>query len=108
MCCNRRVGFSDDTRYVNVLTLHRLSGLGLATTEKLAKSGAHVAILDLDDSRGISQRLGPQVRFFKVDESKTEQIESAVNGITSWGKEISEDIAAIVCCAGILGPAKVG
>ena len=73
----------------------------------MAKSGAHVAILDLDDSHGIAQRLGSQVRFFKVDVSKTEQIKLAVKGITAWGKEIGEVIAAVVCCAGILGPAKV-
>jgi 3-hydroxyacyl-CoA dehydrogenase / 3-hydroxy-2-methylbutyryl-CoA dehydrogenase len=86
----------------------RLSGLGLATTEKLVNLGAHVAIVDLEDSTGISQRLGSQVRFFKVDVSNTRQIGSAVTGIVGWAKEISEDIAAIVCCAGILGPAKVG
>jgi 3-hydroxyacyl-CoA dehydrogenase/3-hydroxy-2-methylbutyryl-CoA dehydrogenase len=81
--------------------------LGLATVECLIQNGAYVAILDLQDKNDLARRLGSKARFFKIDVSKSEDIKSAVDEIVSWKKEVRANIGGVICCAGILGPAKV-
>lgn len=71
--------------------------------------GASIAVFDLQLPKGASGNaieLQGQ-KYFKVDVSKTEDVAAAVEGVVAWSKETNKPIAAVVCCAGFLGPAKV-
>ena len=61
--------------------------------------------LQLPTSRGDDFK---NIKYFKADVSNTKDVEEATNGIISWSKEARLDVIAVVCCAGYLGPAKVG
>ena len=79
------------------------SGLGAATARMLARRGAKVALLDLDEERGgrIAEELGG--RFFKVDVTNEAQVTDALEQAAKAHGE------ARICinCAGIAPPAKV-
>lgn len=47
------------------------------------------------------------VRYFKADVSNEQDVKKATSGIVEWSESTKLDVAAIVCCAGYLGPAKV-
>lgn len=71
--------------------------------------GASIAVFDLQlpkSASGNAVELQGQ-KYFKVDVSKTEDVAVAVEGVVAWSKETKKPIAAVVCCAGFLGPAKV-
>lgn len=75
----------------------------------MSSLGASTAVFDLqlpEDLPDGKPDLKKQ-RFFKVDVSKTEQVAAAVHGVVAWSKETNKPVAAVVCCAGFLGPAKV-
>lgn len=90
-----------------LLTVYRLSGLGLATTKRLNERGAYVAVIDLhlpkDDIRFTSDRL----KFFKADVSNSDEVQQVTGEIANWSESSGLKIAAVVCCAGLLGPQKV-
>ncbi|KAL7942662.1 NAD(P)-binding protein [Trichoderma barbatum] len=92
-----------------VIVTGGLSGLGAATVKLMSSLGASIAVFDLqlpkDSPAGDS--ISQTHRFFKVDVSKTEQVAEAVQAVVAWSKQTSKPIAAVVCCAGYLGPAKI-
>ncbi|WP_026555135.1 SDR family NAD(P)-dependent oxidoreductase [Arthrobacter sp. 35W] len=80
------------------------SGLGLATAERLAASGAHVTIMDLPTSEGAEQaeRLGPLVHFAGVDVTDEDQVRAAFAHAGSI-----EPVRALVHCAGRGKPMRI-
>lgn len=80
------------------------SGLGAATVEKLAASGARVVIADLNDKTGpaLAEKLGSAAAFAKVDVTSTQTIQTAIDlAVERFG---SLDI--LVNCAGAAFPMK--
>lgn len=71
----------------------------------MSSLGASISVFDLQLPAGSSD--SHKYRYFKVDVSNTEQVATAVQAVTAWSKETGKPIAAVVCCAGFLGPAKV-
>ncbi|KAH8123788.1 hypothetical protein FP744_10005685 [Trichoderma asperellum] len=92
-----------------VIVTGGLSGLGAATVKLMRSLGASIAVFDLQlpkGAPGIAVELQGQ-KYFKVDVSRTEDVAAAVEGVVAWSKETKKPIAAVVCCAGFLGPAKI-
>ena len=58
-------------------------GIGRAAVKKLLSEGASVDVWDLDEKAGndLSEKLGSQVSFRKVDVSKIEEVETAVKNV---------------------------
>ncbi len=81
------------------------SGLGRATAERLAASGASVVIVDLPDSGGadIAHELGSNAYFAAADVLDTDSVSDALDVAGSTGKPLR----VVVNCAGIAPPAKV-
>lgn len=84
-----------------------LSGLGLATSERLIALGARVAILDFQEASHGEKTWGSQAKILKVDVSNPDEVKVAVSEVLRWSEELKVNIAAVICCADILGPAKV-
>lgn len=63
--------------------------------------------MDVHDKEDVAGRLGSKVRFYRVDVSNSSDITAAIEKILSWKRDIKRYIGGVVCCAGILGPAKV-
>ncbi|WP_063129705.1 SDR family NAD(P)-dependent oxidoreductase [Nocardia fusca] len=80
------------------------SGLGLATTEALAKAGAHVGVLDLLSSSGagIQEEHAGSVTFVPGDVTSTEDVTRALDILSERGP-----LRVVVNCAGIGPPGKV-
>ncbi|MEV0367856.1 SDR family NAD(P)-dependent oxidoreductase [Nocardia fusca] len=80
------------------------SGLGLATTEALAKAGAHVGVLDLSSSSGagIQEERAGAVTFVPGDVTSTEDVTRALDILSERGP-----LRVVVNCAGIGPPGKV-
>lgn len=86
----------------------RSSGLGLATVLELHKSGAYVAILDIQDiPESEKHTLGTKARYFRTDLTKDAEIEQAVKDSVSWSKETNARIGGVVNCAGVAVAHKV-
>lgn len=66
-----------------------------------------MAILDLPNHHSTIDGLGPKTRFFASDVSVSTDIEGAIAKVISWANGMQTSIAAVVCCAGIMGSAKV-
>lgn len=82
------------------------SGIGEACARRLAHSGARgVAILDMDAERGnrIAGELGASTLFIQVDIAD----EAAVNAAVAVVEERFGRVGALICAAGIAGPAKL-
>jgi NAD(P)-dependent dehydrogenase (short-subunit alcohol dehydrogenase family) len=78
------------------------SGLGLATTERLAAAGAHVVVLDLvsSDGEAVAERLGDRVHFVPGDVTSTGDVAAALDLAGQTGAPLR----IAVSCAGV-GPA---
>ncbi|MEP6648902.1 MAG: SDR family NAD(P)-dependent oxidoreductase [Lapillicoccus sp.] len=74
------------------------SGLGGATTRRLAADGAKVVIVDLESSPGaeLAGELGDGVRFVPTDVRDEGQVQAAVDAARSLG-----ELRIAVTCAGI-------
>lgn len=64
------------------------NGIGLAATERFAKEGAHVAMVDFDEEAGRKKEeelkaVGYHVRFFQLDVSNEEDVHHIMNEIDS-------------------------
>ncbi len=81
------------------------SGLGEATVRRIVAGGGKVAILDLDDKRGlaIADELGENVVFFKTNVMDADSVQAAVDGMV----ERFGGINLAVNCAGVATPMKV-
>ncbi|KAG5746710.1 hypothetical protein H9Q72_010677 [Fusarium xylarioides] len=85
-----------------------LSGLGAATVEKIVSLGAFVAVIDLQLPKiQDNESVNPKVKHFKADVSNTDDVKDATSSIILWSQTSGRDIAAVICCAGFLGPAKI-
>jgi NAD(P)-dependent dehydrogenase (short-subunit alcohol dehydrogenase family) len=78
------------------------SGLGLATAQRLAASGARVTIVDLPSSPGGAVAADFGGRFAAADVTDPEQIAAAVASAAEAGP-----LRVVVNCAGIAPPGKV-
>ncbi|CAG8770882.1 1976_t:CDS:2, partial [Acaulospora colombiana] len=80
----------------------RSSGLGLATTVELQRSGGFIAVLDIQDIPEEAKRtLGSQARYFKADLTKDAEIERAVNQSLEWSKQTGAVLGGVVNCGGV-------
>lgn len=85
-----------------VLVTGGASGLGAATADRLAATGAHVGLLDLPAA---GERLGevPDGRFFcPADVRDPDQVQAAVDAANQRGT-----LRAVVCCAGVVTPGRI-
>ncbi|WP_270179726.1 3-oxoacyl-ACP reductase FabG [Alkalihalobacillus sp. CinArs1] len=78
------------------------SGIGLAATERFAKEGARVAMLDLQEEIGKQkaeelQAEGYRVTFYQVDVSKEDDVQRTINDIA----EVNGTIDILINNAGI-------
>lgn len=82
------------------------SGIGEACARRLVASGAKgVAIIDMDAERGnrVAAELGERVMFVQVDISDEAAVNAAVEAVVArFGP-----VGALICAAGIAGPAKL-
>jgi NAD(P)-dependent dehydrogenase (short-subunit alcohol dehydrogenase family) len=89
-------------RGCSVLVTGAASGLGAAAARFLAREGAHVTLLDLDEANG--QKMAEEIKgtFVKTDITKEDQVLAAIKAATSTGP-----LRGAVNCAGIAPPAKI-
>jgi len=75
------------------------SGLGEAAARRLARFGANVVLLDLNEDRGnaLAKELGNNAAFIKTDICSTEDVKQAID----FTKEKFGKIDIVVNCAGI-------
>lgn len=79
------------------------SGLGGATVDMLARSGAKVAIFDLNEELGKAKAHAVGGSFFKVDVTNETEVEAAIRA----AEELNGKARILVNCAGIGPPKKV-
>lgn len=72
------------------------SGLGEATARRLAASGAHVVVLDLNDARGASVASELGGTYARADVTDAAAVQAAVDAAAAAGP-----LRAVVNCAGI-------
>ncbi len=74
------------------------SGLGAATTRRMAQAGAHVVIADLNQAAGaaLAAELAGQARFVATDVTDPASMQQAVDAAAELG-----DLRILVCCAGV-------
>ncbi|KII95333.1 hypothetical protein PLICRDRAFT_34176 [Plicaturopsis crispa FD-325 SS-3] len=83
------------------------SGLGLATLEDLLRTPrAHVAVVDLSPPPAPYDK-DPRVRFFRMDITKLEQVEQAVEDAVKWTEETGAALGGVINCAGVGTAAKI-
>ena len=81
-----------------------VSGLGLATCERIVKAGGQVAMLDVNEQQGAAaaKKLGSRALFIKTDVSSEREVNAAVDKAkTAFGS-----LQLAVNCAGILGAGR--
>lgn len=85
-----------DITGISALVTGGASGLGEATSRRLAERGAKVTILDMQDDKGqpLAEELGGS--YVHADVTSTEEVEAAVALATEAGP-----LRAVVNCAGI-------
>ncbi|WFG45921.1 SDR family NAD(P)-dependent oxidoreductase [Pseudonocardia alni] len=81
------------------------SGLGEAAVRRLIHLGATVAAFDLDDAKGgqLESELGERFRYYKVDVSQLEQVETAVAAVEAE----HGPVRVVVNAAAVPAPAKL-
>ena len=79
------------------------SGLGLATVKDLHSHGGYIAVLDLraDNGAKVEQELGSRTKFFEVDVTDTESLETTVTAIVQWVKQTGKAIGGVIPAAGV-------
>ncbi|KZS94378.1 putative 3-hydroxyacyl-CoA dehydrogenase [Sistotremastrum niveocremeum HHB9708] len=82
------------------------SGLGLATVQALHESGAFISVLDLRMPDGGFDGFS-RVAFFKVDVTKVDQIQDAIDKTIEWAKSTRAPLGGVITCAGIAMLAKM-
>ena len=78
------------------------SGLGAATAAMLARSGAKVAILDMDEARGTAHAAAIKGRFLRADVTSGESVAAALGAAES----AHGTARVLVNCAGIAPAAR--
>jgi NAD(P)-dependent dehydrogenase (short-subunit alcohol dehydrogenase family) len=78
------------------------SGLGLATSKKLAAQGAHVVILDLPSSAGEARAAEIGGTFVPADVTDTAQVDAGLDAAVAHGP-----LRALVHCAGRGGTVRL-
>jgi NAD(P)-dependent dehydrogenase (short-subunit alcohol dehydrogenase family) len=86
----------------SVLVTGGASGLGLGTARALAKAGAKVTILDLENSAGVEVAAEIGGVFVAADVTDTDQVEAALDDAEAQGT-----LRAVVHCAGRGGPVRL-
>jgi 3-hydroxyacyl-CoA dehydrogenase/3-hydroxy-2-methylbutyryl-CoA dehydrogenase len=81
------------------------SGLGEAVCRYFVEKGAKVAILDMDEKRGLelAGELGDSALFYKTNVAGTDNVQAAIDQTV----ETFGGISAAVSCAGVAFPMKV-
>lgn len=106
MCGDRRVrrgaSLIKSSEWLRCISL---SGLGFATTQHLLRLGAHVAVIDLYETGREKFDQSTKVRIFQANVALTEEVSAAVMKIIEWSEFGKLEIGAVICCAGLLGPA---
>lgn len=90
-----------DLRGVSAIVTGGASGLGAATVRRLAGSGAHVVIADLQDDKGAALAAEVNGTFHHVDVRNDDEVAAAVGSASEAGP-----LRAVVNCAGIGPPAR--
>lgn len=93
-------GFFTPLRMLTRPTWDRSSGLGLATAEDLLQAEAYVAVLDISPMPS-SYSLQSRLLYIKMDITKVEQVESAVEQVAAWSKSTGAHIGGVINGAGI-------
>lgn len=85
------------------------SGLGLATAEDLWQHGAYVAIMDMNPANGEKavKPMGKRAKFFEVDVTESESLETAVKNAIAWTKETGKPLGGLMPYAGVGLPGKL-
>jgi len=73
----------------------------------LHRAGAYVSVLDLNENKSLLSELGSRVKFFKVDITKVEDIEAAIEGTVAWTSEANAPLGGVINCAGVGTAAKI-
>jgi NAD(P)-dependent dehydrogenase (short-subunit alcohol dehydrogenase family) len=74
----------------------------------LVQDGAHIAVLDLSDiPAALLSSSSNEIKFWKTDVSKLEEIERGVEAAASWAAEAGKPLGGVICCAGVGVAAKV-
>ncbi len=90
-------------RGTSVLVTGGASGLGAATAAHLAKQGARVAVLDLDEARGREIAESVDGVFCKCDVADAASVEAAI----AEAAAANGTAHVLVTCAGIGGAARI-
>jgi NAD(P)-dependent dehydrogenase (short-subunit alcohol dehydrogenase family) len=87
-----------------VLVTGGASGLGRATVEAAAATGARVAIVDLAGSLGsqLADAIGGAAIFLPADVRDQDQVQAAVDAVSEFGT-----LRVVVNCAGVATPGRV-
>lgn len=88
----------------SILVTGGASGLGLATSKKLASLGAYVTVLDLPASKGAEVAAELSGQFVPADVTNDSQVRLAMAAANGDGTNSHGPLRAVVHCAG--GPGK--
>ncbi len=77
------------------------SGLGAATVRRIARDGAHVLVVDLQDERGEAVAAEVNGAYVHADVTDAEQVQAAIDAAMEMGP-----LRALVNCAGIGPPSR--
>ena len=83
------------------------SGLGLGTVRALLDAEANLSILDLSPPPTDDKFNTKNVRYFKTDITKLDEIQNAVEQTVAWTKESGKPLGGVINCAGVGAAAKV-
>ncbi|MGB9429956.1 MAG: 3-hydroxyacyl-CoA dehydrogenase [Gammaproteobacteria bacterium] len=81
-----------------------VSGLGLATCERIVKAGGKVAMLDVNEQHGAeaAKKLGGSALFIKTDVSSEREVQAAL----AQAEGAFGSLQLVVNCAGVLGAGR--